>query len=70
MKEYKKIYAFNVFDEITKGETVYLIDRAQDNSMVAISRANKESTERICEIIKHNNEDNRYEFYKVVETDE
>ena len=70
MKEYKKIYYFNVFDEITKGETVYMIDRARSNTNFAITKANDRSTEIVCEAINHNDEDNRYEFYKVVEVNE
>lgn len=69
MKKYEKIYAFDVIDEIKKGEEVYLIDRARRNTNFAVTKANKESTEKICEVLNHNNEDNRYEFFKVVETE-
>lgn len=70
MKKYEKIYAFNVIDEIKKGEDVFLIDRARLDNHSAITKANKTSTERICEVLNHNNKDNRYEFFKVVETEE
>ena len=70
MKEYQKIYNFNVFDEIMKGETVYLIDRAQCNTNFAITKANDRNTEIVCEAINNNNKENRYEFYKVVEVNE
>ena len=70
MTKYEKVYSFNVFDEIKKGEKVYLIDRAKLNNCLAVRKVNEISTEEICNVIEYNNDDNRFEFYKVVKTEE
>ena len=69
MTKYEKVYSFNVFDEIKKGEKVYLIDRAKLNSGIAVRKVNEISTEEICNVLEYNNDDNRFEFFKVVKTD-
>ena len=70
MTKYEKVYSFNVFDEIKKGEKVYLIDRAKLNSSSIVICVNETSTATICKAVEYNNDDNRFEFYKVVKTDE
>lgn len=70
MKRYRKVYSFDVVDEIQRGEYVYVIDRSYVNNSSAIQEANKLGAEELIRIINDKNENNRYEFFKVVATDE
>lgn len=70
MEKYEKVYAFNVIDEIKKNNRVYIVDRSACDNSNAIRCANCCSMGFVCKVLEHNNEDNRYEFFKVVKTDE
>lgn len=70
MTRYEEVYSFHVFDEIYKGEEIYFIDRSYYNSTRAIRIANDMNAQKLIDIVNCNNDDNRFEFYKVVETDE
>lgn len=70
MKRYRKVYSFSVLDEIAKGEMVRLVDRSAYNQYEAIRTANNIRVQDLLDIINCKNEDNRYEFYKEVTTNE
>lgn len=65
MKKYKEVYNFKVLDEILNGERVFVVDR----EMGRIQIANNLSTGEVLPIVYDKNENNRYEFYKVVRVD-
>ena len=70
MKKYEEVYSFHVLNEISNGEKIYIIDRSYYNSIYAIRIANDMNAQKLINIVNRNNDDNRFEFYKVVETDE
>ena len=70
MKKYQTVYSFRVLDEITVGEIVYVVDRSQEYSCNSIQQANHMKTEELLRVINHDNSNNRYEFYKIVESED
>ena len=66
MYKYERVYNFNVIDEIAKGIDVYLIDK----SIADVSCANDLPSKEVAHAIKHDNNDNRFEFYKAVKVNE
>lgn len=63
MKKFKTVFAFDVIDEVAKGTEVFLIDRCAEE----IECVNDSSLSEIVSALKGDNNDNRFEFYKVVE---
>lgn len=70
MNKYKTVYNFNVLEELKKGEEVYIIDKSKRYSTESITKASEMKAKFLIDIIESENKDERYEFYKVVETDE
>lgn len=70
MKIYENVYNFEVIDKISGGELVYVADRSRCKSQNAIRLVNSMRMSELLPIINYENKDKRYEFYKVVETDE
>lgn len=70
MTRYEEVYSFHVLNEIYNGKEIYIIDRSYYNSTHAIRIANDMNAQKLINIVNCKNDDNRYEFYKVVETDE
>lgn len=65
MKKAIKIYDFEVLDKIKEGKEVYCIDRV--SGTIKIVRTMK--INEFAKIKNHENDDNRYEFYYIEETD-
>lgn len=66
MTKYESVYDFNVLDEIKSGETIFLLDRAEND----VGWVNDMSIDSLVKVFKHDNKDNRYEFYKEVKVNE
>lgn len=66
MKKAFKIYDFEVLDKIKEGETVNCIDKIR----CVIKIANNLEMQDFVEIINHENDDNRYEFYYIGDSEE
>ena len=64
-KNYKKVYYFNVLDELKNGETVYVIDK-EDKT---ISKVNTMVAEDLITLLDYPHDDDRFEFYKIIETE-
>lgn len=69
MTKYESIYNFSVISEIGKGNTVYVIDKAFHNSIQAIRKVNDLSVDVLFAIINNPKQDNRFEFYKIIESE-
>lgn len=65
MKDFKNVYEFNVLSEIEKGNTVHMVDKELGLVLVA----NDTPAEILLKAVK-NKENERYSFYKVIETEE
>lgn len=66
MTKYESVYDFNVLDEIKSGETIFLLNRATND----VKWVNNMSVNSLVKVFKHDNKDNRYEFYKEVKVNE
>lgn len=66
MIKYESVWNSDVFDEIKSGETIFLLDRAAND----VRWVNDMSIDSLVKVFKHDNKDNRYEFYKEVKVDE
>lgn len=66
MTKYESVYDFNVLDEIKSGKDIFLLNRATNN----VSWVNGMTVESLVKVFKHDNKDNRYEFYKEVKVNE
>lgn len=66
MIKYESVCNSDVFDEIKSGETIFLLDRAAND----VRWVNDMSIDSLVKVFKHDNKDNRYEFYKEVKVDE
>ena len=60
MIKYESVCNSEVLDEIKSGETIFLIDRAAKDAIWV----NNMSVDSLVKVFKHDNKDNRYEFYK------
>lgn len=63
MIKYESVCNSDVLDGIKSGENIFLLDRAANN----VIWVNEMSVDSLVKVFKHDNEDNRYEFYKEVE---
>ena len=66
MKKAIKIYDFEVMDKIKEGKEVYCIDRFL--TTIKIVRSMK--INEFAKIKNHENDDNRYEFYYIGDSEE
>lgn len=66
MTKYESVYDFNVLDEIKSGKTIFLLNRATND----VKWVNNMSVNSLVKVFKHDNKDNRYEFYKEVKVNE
>lgn len=66
MIKYESVCNSDVFDEIKSGETIFLLNRATND----VRWVNNMSVYSLVKVFKHDNKDNRYEFYKEVEINE
>lgn len=55
-----------MLDEIKSGESVFLFNKAIND----VKLVNKMTVDSLVKVFKHDNKDNRYEFYKEVEINE
>jgi hypothetical protein len=62
MEKYVNVYDFKVVDEISKGETIYVVDR----QMRVVGTVNELSINEVFKILDNAELGNgRYDFYKV-----
>lgn len=66
MRKYEAVCSSDVLDGIKSGETIFLLDRAVND----VIWVNNMSVDSLVKVFKHDNKDNRYEFYKEVKVDE
>ena len=66
MGRYEAVYNSDVLDEIKSGEDIFLLNRATNN----VSWVNGMNVDSLAKVFKHDNKDNRYEFYKEVKINE
>lgn len=66
MRKYESVCNSDVLDEIKSGESVFLLNRATND----VRWVNNMSVDSLVKVFKHDNKDNRYEFYKEVEINE
>lgn len=66
MIKYESVCNSDVLDEIKSGETIFLLDRATSD----VSWVNNMSVDSLVKVFRHDNKDNKYEFYKKVEINE
>lgn len=66
MRKYESVCNSDVLDEIKSGESVFLLNRATND----VRWVNNMSVDSLVKVFKHDNKDNRYEFYKKVEINE
>ena len=62
MIKYESVCNSDVLDEIKSEETIFLLDRAAND----VIWVNNMSVDSLVKVFKHDNKDNRYEFYKKV----
>jgi hypothetical protein len=60
MIKYENVCNSDVLDGIKSGETIFLLDRAANDAIWV----NNMSVDSLVKVFKHDNKDNRYEFYK------
>lgn len=60
MIKYENVCNSDVLDGIKSGETIFLLDRAANDAVWV----NNMSVDSLVKVFKHDNKDNRYEFYK------
>lgn len=66
MIKYESVCNSDVLDEIKSGKNIFLLDRATNN----VSLVTDTIVESLVKVFKHDNKDNRYEFFKEVEINE
>lgn len=66
MIKYQSVCNSDVLDEIKSGKDIFLLNRATNN----VSRVNGMTVESLAKVFKHDNKDNRYEFFKEVKINE
>ncbi len=66
MIKYESVCNSDVLDEIKSGKNIFLLDRATNN----VSWVTDMIVESLVKVFKHDNKDNRYEFFKEVEINE
>ena len=66
MTKYESVCNSDVLDGIKSGETIFLLDRAAHD----VIWVNNMSVDSLVKVFKHDNKDNRYEFYKEVKVNE
>ena len=66
MIKYESVCNSDVLDEIKSGKNIFLLDRATNN----VSWVTDRIVESLVKVFKHDNKDNRYEFFKEVEINE
>lgn len=66
MRKYEAVCSSDVLDRIKSGETIFLLDRAAND----VIWVNNMSVDSLVKVFKHDNKDNRYEFYKEVKINE
>lgn len=66
MIKYESVCNSDVLDEIKSGESVFLFNKAIND----VKLVNKMTVDSLVKVFKHDNKDNRYEFYKEVEINE
>ncbi len=66
MIKYESVCNSDVLDEIKSGETIFLLNRATND----VRWVNNMSVDSLVKAFKHDNKDNRYEFYKEVKVNE
>jgi hypothetical protein len=66
MRRYEAVCSSDVLDEIKSGESVFLFNKAIND----VKLVNKMTVDSLVKVFKHDNKDNRYEFYKEVEINE
>ena len=63
MTKYERVFRWEVLDKIREKKRVYLIDRLRINDSRAIQSLNDMETQRACELLDYNKDDNRYDFF-------
>jgi hypothetical protein len=63
MTKYERVFRWEVLDKIREKKRVYLIDRLLVNDTRAIQSLNDMETQRVCELLDYDNDDNRYDFF-------
>ncbi len=63
MTKYERVFRWEVLDKIREKKRVYLIDRLRINDSRAIQSLNDMETQRVCELLDYNKDDNRYDFF-------
>jgi len=66
MIKYESVCNSDVLDGIKSRETIFLLDRAANN----VIWVNNMTVDSLVKVFKHDNKDNRYEFYKEMEVNE
>lgn len=66
MIRYESVCNSDVLDEIKSGKNIFLLDRATND----VSWVTDMIVESLVNVFKHDNKDNRYEFFKEVEINE
>ena len=65
--KYKTIYSFEVMSAIEDGQKVYMLDR----KYIVTANVSNLTVGELVEIFKHKDEEpNRFEFWKEIETEE
>lgn len=66
MIKYENVCSSDVLDEIKSGETIFLLNRAIND----VKWVNNMTVGSLVKVFKHDNKDNKYDFYKEVKVDE
>lgn len=66
MIKYESVCNSDVLDEIKSRESVFLLNRATND----VKWVNNMTVDSLVKVFKHDNKDNKYEFYKEVKVDE
>ena len=66
MIKYESVCSSDVFDEIKSGESFFLLNRTTND----VNWVNNMTVDSLIKVFKHDNKDNKYDFYKKVEVNE
>lgn len=66
MRKYEAVCISDVLDEVVNGERIFLLNRATND----VKWVNNMTVDSLVKVFKHDNKDNKYEFYKRVEVNE
>lgn len=66
MRKYEAVCSSDVLDGIKSGESIFLLNKATND----VKWVNNMTVDSLVKVFKHDNKDNRYEFYKEVEVNE